>query len=54
MSASDGIGQAAAGQDLGKFSLLAPAALALGGVLSIGWTYALGVYTYELVCWLFA
>jgi hypothetical protein len=54
MSASSEIDQAAAGQPSSKCSFLVPAALALGGALSVVWTCALGLCTYELVCWLFA
>lgn len=37
-----------------KFSLIGPAALAIGGTLSVVWACALGLGTYEFVCWLFA
>lgn len=38
----------------GQFSLLAPAALTIGGTLSLAWACTLGLYAYDLVCWLFA
>ena len=37
-----------------SFDFLAPAALAIGGTLSIVWACALGLCTYDLVRWLFA
>lgn len=37
-----------------KFDLIGPAALAIGGALSLVWAGALGLGTYHLVCWLFA
>ena len=33
---------------------IGPAALAIGGALSLVWTCTLGLWTYDLVCWLFA
>lgn len=33
---------------------MGPAALAIGGTLSIVWAFALGLGTYDVVCWLFA
>lgn len=38
----------------GQVSFLAPAALAVGGTLSLAWGCALALCTYNLVCWLFA
>jgi hypothetical protein len=38
----------------GQRSVLGPAALVLGGTLSVVWASALGLCTYDLVCWLFA
>ena len=38
----------------GRPSLMGPAALALGGCLSLIWSCALGLYAYDLVRWLFA
>ena len=37
-----------------SFDFLAPAALAVGGTLSLVWACALGLCTYDLVRWLFA
>ncbi len=37
----------------GQVSFLAPAALAIGGTLSLAWSCALALCTYDLVCWLF-
>ena len=36
------------------YSLIGPATLAIGGSLSLVWACALGLCTYDLVCWLFA
>lgn len=38
----------------GKASVIGPAALALGGALSLVWAYALGLAAYDIVCWFFA
>jgi hypothetical protein len=45
---------AVADEGSGQVSFLAPAALAVGGTLSLAWSCALALCTYDLVCWLFA
>lgn len=37
-----------------KVDVLGPAALAIGGALSLVWACALGLCSYDLLCWLFA
>ena len=37
-----------------KLTFIGPAALAIGGTLALVWACALGLCTYDLVCWLFA
>ena len=37
-----------------KLSFIGPAALVIGGALSLVWASALGLCTYNLVCWFFA
>ena len=37
-----------------KLSFMGPAALAIGGTLSLVWASALGLCGYNLVCWLLA
>lgn len=37
-----------------QLSFLAPAALAIGGTLSLVWACVLGLCTYDFACWLFA
>jgi hypothetical protein len=54
MSAIGEIQPAVADERFDQVSFIAPAALALGGTLSLAWACALGLFTYDLVCWLFA